>query len=401
MKVVVFGRVCLPGVLSILCSCWSLQAGSDRYQMRTLDDQVAGGYQVAVGDVDGDGRIDVLTLGTVLHWLHSPAWEVSSINDDDQAGNIDLAPRDVNQDGWLDLAVASEFSMENTGQGGLVQWFERKGGLTPAWISHPIDREPTAHRLRWADLEGNGRSVLVVAPIMGPGSSGPTYGQAGARLVFYRVPDSPESDAWPKRLVDDTLPVLHGLRVYDWDSDGRDELLTASRMGVHLFRFEGEGESLRWSKTQLCSGDRDGASAQGSSEVTVGHAADGSRFIATIEPWHGNQVVLYTEPKSGTLWKRTVLDDSLVEGHAILAADLDGDGSDEIYAGFRGGRGGIVSFAARSSDTINWDRFVVEDGGVACQGLNLLRLPDGRTGLLGIGGASHNLRLYTIAAPSP
>ncbi len=396
MKSAVAGRACLSCLL--IAVCLPVQAESGRYEIRTLDDQVPGGYQVAVADVDGDGQSDVLTLGTVLQWLHSPDWEVFSIDADTKAGNIDLAPQDVNRDGSTDLAVASEFSMENNGRGGRIQWFERTRKWVPGWVPHVIDREPTAHRLRWADLDGTGRKVLVVAPIMGPGTSGPTYSQSGARLVFYRVPDKPATEAWPKQLIDDSLPVLHGLLVYDWDSDGRDELLTASRKGIYLFRFEGAGDGLSWSKTQLCSGNQDGSPAQGSSEVTVGYTANGSRFIATIEPWHGSQVVLYTEPTSGELWERTVLDDSLVEGHAILAVDLDGDGSDEIYAGFRGGRGGIVRFAVRGPGAMNWDRMMVDDGGIACQGLNVLRLPDGRPGLLGIGGGSHNLRLYTVSS---
>jgi hypothetical protein len=372
-----------------------IQAASDRFEVLTLDPQVAGGYQVGVADVDNDGRSDLITLGLRLQWLRNPEWGIFTISGDENARNIDLAPHDVDRDGAVDLVVAAEFSMENRGSGGLVQWFRQSEGSEAGWIAHVIDREPTAHRLRWADLEGNGQPVLVVAPIMGPGTLGPTYAQSGARLVFYRVPGRPQSDVWPKQLIDDTLPVLHGLLVFDWDGDGRDELLTASREGVHRFSFEGSGDRLRWAKTRLCSGNRDGSAAQGSSEVSVGRAADGRRFIATIEPWHGSQVVLYRERTRGELWERVVLDETLSEGHAILAMDLNGDSSDELYAGFRGGNGGIIRFQERADGQPGWDRTMVDDGGITCQGLNSLRLPDGRIGLLGVGGQSHNLRLYT------
>ena len=63
---------------------------------------------------------------------------------------------------------------------------------------------------------------------------------------------------------------------------------------------------------------------------------DGRRFLATIEPWHGEQVVVYTRAKAGDLWSRHAIDDSFRDGHALLCADLDGDGNDEIVAGFRG-----------------------------------------------------------------
>jgi hypothetical protein len=65
----------------------------------------------------------------------------------------------------------------------------------------------------------------------------------------------------------------------------------------------------------------------------VGHLGS-ARFLAAIEPWHGNQVVVYTEKDSQ--WKREVIDDSLVDGHTIQTADFKRDGNHEIVAGFRG-----------------------------------------------------------------
>jgi len=75
----------------------------------------------------------------------------------------------------------------------------------------------------------------------------------------------------------------------------------------------------------------------------VGKVA-GERFIAAIEPWHGNELVVYRKGEHG--WKRIVIDDSLIEGHTILTADLDGDGSDQIVVGFRGGGGSVRIYTA-------------------------------------------------------
>lgn len=46
----------------------------------------------------------------------------------------------------------------------------------------------------------------------------------------------------------------------------------------------------------------------GSSEIKIGHLGK-RRFIAAIEPWHGNQAVVYTE--SGSQWKRHVIEDGM------------------------------------------------------------------------------------------
>src|SRR5207302_900010 len=71
----------------------------------------------------------------------------------------------------------------------------------------------------------------------------------------------------------------------------------------------------------------------GSSDVAIGHLGR-STFIAAIEPWHGNETVVYGQAPNG--WDRHVIDDSLSEGHTILTADFDRSGRDAIVAGFRG-----------------------------------------------------------------
>jgi len=58
---------------------------------------------------------------------------------------------------------------------------------------------------------------------------------------------------------------------------------------------------------------------------------------------HGNQVVIYTPPAAGSsakFWQRNVLDDSLIEGHAVACGDLIGIGSDQIVIGWRGKKQG-------------------------------------------------------------
>lgn len=366
-------------------------------RVTTLDADFPGGYQVCVGDVDGDGRPDVIGLGRTVAWLRDPIWEKRPITGDQTHGNIDLAPYDIDGDGKLDFAVASEFSMNNPGAGGTIQWFRRADDLTKPWIGTVIDHEPTSHRLRWIDADGTGRKVLIDAPIMGPGTKAPAYDQAGARLVMYRVPKDPLHDRWPKQVIDTSLPVIHGLQVIDWDGDGREELLTASRQGVHLFHFHGAGEHLTWTKTHLCEGDQASSPAKGSSEVRVGHFGGGRRFIATIEPWHGNEVVVYHPPATpGALWRRSVIDDSLDEGHALWTADLDGDGADEIVAGCRGRRHGVFVYRALDREGTRWERTVLDEG-IACQGMFAIHLPKhDRPGLVAIGGSTHNIRLYTF-----
>src|SRR5438034_1204641 len=109
-----------------------------------------------------------------------------------------------------------------------------------------------------------------------------------------------------------------------------------------------------------------------SSWLKVCRLKNGKRFIATVEPFHGNFVVAYTEgqdPKG--LWKRTVVDEQIKWGHAVWCADLDGDGSDEFVLGFRDplptSRGpGVNVYRASASaagDAITWEKHVIDDKG--------------------------------------
>ena len=59
--------------------------------------------------------------------------------------------------------------------------------------------------------------------------------------------------------------------------------------------------SGRWTKTRLGSGNQDARPSKGASEVKVGRLRGGATYVATIEPWHGYQVVVYTKDRGNAL----------------------------------------------------------------------------------------------------
>jgi len=359
--------------------------------------RLPGGYKVAVVDIDRDGRLDVVGLATTpssLVWYRNPSWERHVLTS--QAKEfIDLVPYDIDGDGRIDLAVAHDFGMSRTTSGGLVSWLRCPEDPTREWPIHAIGAEPTSHRVKWADLDGDGRKELVNAPIMGRGAKGPLW-DVGTRIIAYTIPESPGTDPWKSIVVDDRLTVIHGIAVVDWDEDGRDDILTASFEGVHLLNRSGE------QKTSLAEGEQTDPAKRGASEIAVGRVGPGrDRFLAAIEPWHGDKVVVYTPGADAHLpWQRTVIDAAFNEGHALFCADIDADGDDEIVAGYRGQGRSLYMYDCVDPTQAPWKRIPLDEGDMAASGLDVADInADGRPDIICVGTATSNIKWYENLRP--
>src|SRR4029078_12435501 len=139
---------------------------------------------------------------------------------------------------------------------------------------------------------------------------------------------------------------------------------------------------------------------------SVGSAGAKVPVIATVEPWHGNQIVAYTPPaEAGKLWNRIVIDEQLRWGHAVCFADLDGDGTDELVIGVRDDpnpkagdkfteRRGVRICKADATGK-KWERNIIEDGGVAVEDLTVADLDgDGKPDIIAVGRQTGNCRIY-------
>lgn len=381
------------------CQVADAQRGFVNFEKFTLDESMQGGYGVEIADVDGDGRLDIIALATnpaQLAWYRNPDWEkfvISSVAE----RNIDAAPRDIDGDGDIDLVLASEFALGASTEGGLIHWLENPGDPTEnqEWVMHYIDEIPTAHRIKWGDVNGDGAEELINLPIIGVGAGAPDYA-VNLQMKAYPVPADLDRTAWPGIVLDESLQLAHGLQLVDWDDDGRTDILTASFGGVHLFQLSSNGKPV--SKTQIGSGKQDAERPQiGASEVDMGTLGGETPFVATIEPWHGNQVVVYTESEpvaADGLWTRSVINEGFANGHGLLVADLDNDGRDEIIAGGRSEPYQLAIFRFRGEGQ-GWQRNDLDDGNVAVSGLAIADLNgDGFDDIVAIGAGTRNVVYY-------
>ena len=244
-----------------------------------------------------------------------------------------------------------------------------------------IDRVPTSHRVRFLDVEGTGRKWLVNSPLIGPRAVAPDYRD---RVPVYAY----RPGAWKREMIDDGEEgVVHGIFPIAWHGGTKESLLTASFLGVHRLEFS-QG---RWRRSRVVPGDPAAWPRSGSSEVTVGRLGR-ERFLATIEPWHGNQVVVYGEA-NGT-WTRQVIDHAIVDGHTLVTGDFDGDGRDELVAGERQGRRSVYVYRANAAGH-TWGRQALDDGDMAGSGCAVADVNgDRRLDVVCVGDSTANLKWY-------
>ncbi len=346
------------------------------------------GYATVAVDIDHDGLLDVVALSSGsagLVWFKNPSWKKYTITSKAKQ-LIYSAPHDIDGDGHVDLAFISDFDMNDTKSGGTISWAEAPDDPTQnqEWDVHRIDAVPTSHRLRWADIDGDGKKELILLPIFGIGSN--TTTRAGAvQLKAYTVPQDPKG-TWAGKVLDDThLEVAHGIEIVDWDGDKAEDILTAANDGIDLFR-----PSLGSAPQHIGAGKDGQAPNRGSSEVGLGSLA-GMRFIATIEFWHGTDAVVYTPGASpNDLWTRQVLGTDFEHGHGLMVADFDGDGYDEFVAG--GGQGDMAEIIYRyAPSTKTWQKIPLDKGNVAVSEIDVKDIDgDGALDIIAIGGSPTN-----------
>jgi hypothetical protein len=338
------------------------------------------GYAVATGDVNGDGRTDVVAINaTDLVWFEAPAWQKHVIlTGATPRDNVCLALEDIDRDGRLDVALGASWQPTNTTGGGTLHWV-RQGAPGAAWTLHAIAEEPTLHRIRWADVDGDKRAELVVTPLHGRGTKGPDWQGPGARILVFRPPANPQKEPWQSEVADDTLHILHNFLPANLDADPQDELLTASREGVNLLERKGQA----WTRTLI------GEGAPG--EIKLGRVS-GRRMLATVEPWHGKSVVVYAEQPG--MWARTVIESEIAGGHALGWADFDGDGTDELAVGWRDAKPGVAIYRVDRDGALR-GKLMVDEGGMATEDLVIADLNgDKRPDIIASGRASRNVRIY-------
>jgi hypothetical protein len=365
------------------------------FKTQEIDSNVGIGYGLALADVDGDGRTDILLADKdLIAWYQNPKWEkhiiAEKLTDKD---HVCIAARDINGDGKCEIAVGAQWNPGDTVDSGAVFYLVPQEDRTQRWKPIQLSHEPTTHRMRWV-RNRSGRYDLIVAPLHGRGNKNGVGN--GVRILAYHKPED-VTLPWNTTLVADAMHMTHNFEVIPSTPDEPESLLLAGREGIVRLTSGTNGWRSQWVARH------DTPELQGAGEVRWGAFAGGQPYVAAIEPMHGNQLVIYTPPPEGPkdgLWQRRVLDDTLVDGHALACHDLLGLNNRQIVVGWRamnkiGKRVGVKLFYTTKEDGTGWQQHLLDDNTMACEDVMGADLDGDRdVDMVAAGRASKNLKIY-------
>jgi hypothetical protein len=217
-------------------------AVSDRWKSHLIDDKVDGIHGLLVGDVDVDGKLDLLAnsaqptgpFANSLVWYRTPSkpadaknWPRHVIADGDAPGlSHYLGVGDVNGDGRPDAASAAKGGpTDKTKMGNWFAWWEAPKDPTQVWKKHLIaDAQEGATNIHPADVNGDGQTDFIASRGHGRG------------LIWFEAPN------WKVHDIHQTLHGPHCLAVTDLDGDGDVDAATCAKDDKIAAWFENDGK---------------------------------------------------------------------------------------------------------------------------------------------------------------
>lgn len=363
------------------------------FEAQTLDDQIEIGYGLAIGDVNGDGKPDILLADKkAFVWYRNGDWKrfvmVENLTPND---NVCIAARDINGDGKVEVAVGAQWNPGETSDdslSGSVHYLIRPTDPTQKWEPVKLHHEPTVHRMRWIKAE-NDLFHLIMLPLHGRGNSGGEG--AGVKVIGYEMQDNKGQD-WKHWVIDQSMHITHNLEIVRNDEEG-ESLYIGGKEGVKAFHYANNEWKPHPSGAWL-------VEDYGFGEIRIGKNASGHQFLTGVEPFHGPTLSVYL-PNDDKFTRenleRKELTSAMNQGHGLATGDLLRRGKDQIVIGWRepndSGNIGIKLFY--TSPDLSWREHWIDKDGMACEDLKVADLDgDGKPEIIASGRSTKNLKIY-------
>lgn len=265
---IIHGDIDGDGDEDILVNHWSLEPGQGITWLEHIDkepwfiEHILGTegemHGNGLGDIDGDGRLDVVTP---LGWWQSPAkaasqkWTFHSDYKFETQGGWAAASHpmlvsDVNGDGLNDIIVGAAHSY---GLAWLEQKVDDKGkrSFSQHWIETDFGQ---FHTMEMGDLNGDGKADLVTGKRLfahhgrDPSAYDPSFmfwydikdGRFDRHILSFNHFPKLEDDLSHRNPAPNFVPST-GLKINiaDMDGDGRQDVILCGKGGLYIYYYQG------------------------------------------------------------------------------------------------------------------------------------------------------------------
>ena len=175
-----------------------IQTPEPNFKEQTIDNNISIGYGLALGDVDGDRKPDILLADKKQFvWYRNGDWKKFVMAENlTEYDNVCITAEDINGDGKVEVAVGAQWNPSETGddkKSGAVFYLIPPEDRTQLWKAVQLYHEPTSHRIRWIK-SSEGKYYLAVLPLHGVGNKN---GQGnGVNVLMYEYLQN-VNEKWP------------------------------------------------------------------------------------------------------------------------------------------------------------------------------------------------------------
>lgn len=342
-------------------------SSSIRFSEHLIADKYAYAYGIAAADLDSDGDLDLTsadyTPNNMLYLFENDSqgsFRRHVIQKEDPERLERHMVGDVDGDGDLDVVIVKNLR-------GDLLWFENSG--TPndgmLWRRHVITTDlPGAYDVALGDFDRDGDLDVAASSWV-----------LGNQFAWFENDGSPTKDEWAKHMIEQDALETRTMRAADFDNDGDLDLLGTIRKAPAVVWYENRKQNgnISWAKhfiddKSICPAHGNPADMDGDGDLDVVMALGfyyrpDSDDPAASHRRADNQIAWYEntgKPGAGP-WPKRVIQSEFDDAFEAIAGDLDDDGDVDVAATSWRNPGRVAWFENLGDPKKTWMRHILKD----------------------------------------